>query len=210
MKRHWHFGLWALLLSVFTVAACSRRLSPEPSCNFVQNPDLQRVSWNFETPVRLYFHKSMPLDTYPEMQSVIREVVDEWNQAVGREILRIEAFNVAGSDVPSKDGYSTVYWMNNWESGKSLEQARTTIYWSGAQIYEADVKINAKDHTYYVGHEESFTGVDFKSLLIHELGHVLGLAHNPTAQSVMNVSLNNGVDRRALGKIDLESIKCEY
>ncbi len=196
-----------LLMVAFT--ACSRRFDPETPCNFVQNGDLKRVSWNTMTPVKLYIHKSMPLTTYPEMENVIRESVKAWNDVAGREIIRIEAFQAGGTDMPRKDGYSMMYWMSSWEAGQVSEQARTTIYWSGSQIYEADLRINGRDHRYYVGNDTAFSGVDFKSLIIHELGHALGLAH-AISDSVMNASLSSGYDRRQITDEDQKSIRCEY
>src|SRR5438045_1731762 len=109
LKSIWLAG--SVIALTLLLGACSRKFNPEPSCNFVQNSDLQRVSWNSATPVHLYMHKSLPLTQYPEMEKIIREAVAEWNTTVGHEVIRIEAFNVAGSDVPQKDGYSMMYWM---------------------------------------------------------------------------------------------------
>jgi len=205
------------MIVVVIITACTRKLDPETSCNFVQNSDLRRVSWDDRTPVKLYVHQSMPLDKYPEMKAIIQEAVQAWNQVAGRELIRIEAYGVGGSKTPVKDGYSTLYWLTDWDTDpktgaptKQNEQARTTIFWSGSEIYEADIKVNARDHTFYVGHEETFSGVDFKSLIIHELGHALGLAHVSGQTSVMNVSLNSGTDRRTITKLDADSIRCEY
>src|SRR5690349_9044857 len=125
------------LVSIGSLIACSRHFDPEPSCNFVQNGDLQRVSWNSSLPVKLYVHKSMPLYRYPEMEGIIREAVKDWNRDAGKEVFRLEAFQIGGNSVPQKDGYSMIYWMDTWEDKNALEQARTTIYWSGSQIYEA-------------------------------------------------------------------------
>ena len=195
---------------LFSLIACSRQFKPQPPCNFVQNSDLQRVSWNRSVPIKLYVHKSVPLDRYPQMESVLREVVSDWNRQAGKQLFVLEAFQVGGDNMPKKDGYSMIYWMDTCEDKNRLEQARTTIYWSGSQIYEADIRINAKDHEYYVGHDTSFTGVDFKSLMIHEFGHAIGLAHTAQPKSVMNVTLNEGVDRREISDLDKASIACEY
>lgn len=208
MRFRWMI-LWSVVLTV-VFSACARKLDPEPACNFVQNGDLQRVSWNDQTPIKFYVDKSFPLDTHPEMQQVIRDAAAAWNQVAGREVIRIQAFYANGGSLPKKDGYSMLYWMNTWEAGKSREQARTTIYWSGSQIYESDIRVNAKDHYYYVGDDDSFSGVDFKSLIVHEFGHALGLAHTAIAKSVMNVTLSNGVDRREISKDDANSLRCEY
>ncbi|MBX7232516.1 MAG: matrixin family metalloprotease [Bdellovibrionales bacterium] len=203
-----------LLGTTFWLSSCSRKLSPEPSCNFVQSEELMRVSWKYKIPIHIYGHSSLPLDKYPQMESIIREAIDSWNQifSKGRPLFQMESFRVDGSSVPSKDGYSMIYWLKDWDESRLNEQARTTIYWSGAQIFEADIRINAKENInkFYIGEDENFDGVDFKSLMIHELGHVLGLAHTDTLNSVMNVSLSDGLNRRQISSSDKDSLHCEY
>jgi len=207
-------SLWitsSLVLVALLVTACSRRFDPQADCNFVQNANLQRVSWNRSLPIKLYIHKSIPLNQFPEMESQIRSAAESWNRVTAREVFRIEAFNVGGSDVPQRDGYNMIYWMSTWERDRRQEQARTTIYWSGSQIYEADVRINALNYQYFVGMVFApFTQVDFTSLLIHELGHAVGLAHNQSKTSVMQAELERGLERRNIGPTDLDSIRCEY
>lgn len=201
-----------LLLCVMTttaLVACSRRFDPETTCGFVQNSELQRVSWNSSTPIKFYVHESMPLDKYPEMEQIIREAANDWNTIVGREVIRIEALHVGGERLPHKDGYSMLYWLDTWEDSARLEQARTTIYWSGSQIYESDIRVNGA-YTFYVGDEPSFSGVDFHSLMIHEFGHALGLAHSSAMKSVMAASLASNYDRRKIETPDINSVRCEY
>jgi predicted Zn-dependent protease len=210
MKVRWLIATLAIASIGGALIGCTRQLSPEPSCNFVQNSDLRRVSWKELAPVKLYIHKSLPLTQYPEMEGLVKKAVGAWNQVLGRDAIHLEAFGVGGSDMPQRDGYSMIYWLNTWEAGRQNEQARTTIYWTGARIEEADMRINSKDHRFYVGAEETFSGVDFLSLIVHELGHVLGLAHNSTPKSVMNISLSDGLDRRAISKADVDSARCEY
>ena len=72
------------------------------------------------------------------------------------------------------------------------------------------MRVNADTFKYYEGEDTNFTNVDLQSLIVHELGHVLGLAHNATTGSVMNITLEDGQDRRKLGVVDLASLKCEY
>lgn len=204
----------ALILAVFlgTLAtqACSRPQSPEPSCNFVQNPEQQRVSWQKHLPIKLYVHESVPSSAY----AAIDRAINEYNQKLGggQEIFRIIARNVGGDLNPRKDGTSMIYWFTSWDPNRDTEQARTTIYWSGTEIFEADIRINADpdNFSYYYGEDSNISGVDLMSLLVHELGHVLGLAHNATSGSVMNFTLDNGQERRKLGELDLTSLKCEY
>lgn len=195
-------GLCAMLMQ-----ACSRPLAPQESCNFVQNPEQQRVSWNRNVPVKLYLHKSIPHEAYAAIDRAVEEI--NLKAGKGHDLLKIIARGVDGPLNPAKDGYSMIYWYKEWDGNRS-EQARTTIYWQGAEIFEADMRINAATFSYNEGEDSNFTNVDLQSLVLHELGHVLGLAHNATTGSVMNITLEDGQDRRKLGVVDLASLKCEY
>jgi hypothetical protein len=189
--------------------ACSRPQAPQEPCGFVQNPELQRVSWKEHLPIKLYVHKSVPQEAYAS----IDQAISEYNRGPGggREIFKIIARGVDGDLNPQKDGYSTIYWFNTWDPDRTTEQARTTIYWSGNEIFEADMRINAKDFTYnFDPANGNFTNVDLDSLVLHELGHVLGLAHITTTGSAMHATLDEGQVRRKLGAIDTSDIKCEY
>lgn len=199
------------LLSTAAIAlllpACARQLKPQESCNFVQNSQQQRLSWEKHLPVKLYVHSSVPVEAYDGLDRAVTEYNNKLGE--GREVFRIVAKGTSGANEPERDGYSTIYWMKEWDADKPNEQARTTIYWSGVEIFEADIRINAK-FSYYFGADTSISGVDLTSLMVHELGHVLGLAHNVTTGSVMNFELQQGLDRRAVGAVDMSSLKCEY
>lgn len=190
------------------VQACSRPMNPQDSCNFVQNSEQQRVSWKGKLPIKLYIHKSFP----QEGMDSLKKAIAQYNTTIGggRELLRIEAQGVDGELNPSRDGFSTIYWFKTWDPNKPTEQARTTIYWSGTEIFEADMRINALNFNYNFSDTTTFSDVDLTSLILHELGHVFGLAHNPATGSTMNAVLDEGQVRRKLGDVDVASLKCEY
>jgi len=78
-----------------------------------------------------------------------------------------------------------------------MEQARTTIYWKGSSIDEADVRVNAHDFHYSIDDITPQDKVDFESLIIHEMGHVLGLQHIEKGhRSVMEALLASGDSTR--------------
>lgn len=208
MKLRLRTTIAIVLAAAGLMQACSRPLKPQESCNFVQNPEQQRVSWKGRGPVKLYVHSSVPVEAYP----VIDRAIAEYNLKVGggRELLRVVARGASGDMNPGRDGYSMIYWFKTWDSNKPTEQARTTIYWTGTEIFEADIRINALNFHYYFGEDTNFNHLDLASLLVHEFGHALGLAHNSSDGSVMAITLDQGQVRRNLGDVDIASLKCEY
>ena len=195
----------ALVTTAFMLNACAAKPMPEKSCNFVQNSDQQRVSWGSQVPVVLYIDSSVPNEYFDDIKSAAAT----WNADIGREAIKIGGYVDSKSD-PAQDGHNIIYYLHTWESDKSNEQARTTVYWAGDRIYEADVRINAKDFTFSSGNSLEPSRVDMQSLILHEFGHVLGLAHSVATQSVMARSLPNDIMRRSLALSDEDSIRCEY
>lgn len=200
------FGLiTVLVLSGLALQACSVKKTAEASCNFVQNSEQQRVSWGAQVPAVLFIDSSVP----NEYTEDIKSAVAVWNKRVGREVLKVGGYTDDRRE-PGQDGKNIIYFRQTWESDRQFEQARTTVYWAGDRIYEADVRINAKDFRFSSGELTVSGQVDMESLLIHEFGHVLGLAHSNATQSVMARTLPDATERRELSKADEESIRCEY
>ncbi len=195
----------ALVTTALVLNACAAKPTPEKSCNFVQNSDQQRVSWGSQVPVILYIDSSVPNEYFDDIKSAAAT----WNSNIGRESIKIGGYVDTKSD-PAQDGHNIIYYLHTWESDKSNEQARTTVYWAGDRIYEADVRINAKDFTFSSGGTLEPSRIDMQSLILHEFGHVLGLAHSVASQSVMAKSLPNDIMRRSLALSDVNSIRCEY
>lgn len=202
-------GLTAIVVSaLLLLQACSRPMQPQNSCTFVQNSDLQRVAWRRGLPIPLYIHESVPREAYPTIDNVLSYFNRRFGQ--GQDLFKVVARSISKPAAVAKDGYSVIYWLDKWDAKKATEQARTTIYWAGNEIFEADLRINADNFRYSYGAEVAEGEIDLESLLIHEIGHVLGLAHNATHGSVMNISLNEGQKRRALSGQDETNLKCEY
>ncbi|MES2962564.1 MAG: matrixin family metalloprotease [Bdellovibrionota bacterium] len=196
-------AITCLIASMFALQACGAKKSPEESCNFVQNGEQQRVSWGAQVPVVLYVDRSVPSVFYDNIVSAVAE----WNTRVGREKIGGWAVNTNGQ--PAQDGQNVVYMMSTWEAEKANEQARTTVFWAGDRIYEADIRINDRNFDFSWG-EPEVDKVDMQSLILHEFGHVMGLSHAVTPQSVMARSLPNATKRRELSTADQNSIRCEY
>jgi len=197
-------GVILLLTTTLTIQACAPKAQDD--CGFVQNVYGERISWKGEVPVVMKIHTSVP-DAYI---TAIVAAAESWNRTAGKTILKIDTTKVGGALEPRKDGYNIIYMLDTWEANKSTEQARTSVYWVGDVIQEADIRINDKNFNFYTSETGSHSDVSIEALILHELGHVLGLKHKDTSGSVMATYLANGTDRTAVTETDSASLQCEY
>lgn len=204
-KKRFLWFFIVLMMSAFSFMACQPKLAPEKDCNFVMSSQIQRVSWKTKLPVKLYISEGVP----QELRESIRIAASQWNYKIGQEAIFIsESDNVPST--PGLDGVNAIYWQTTWDPNKADEQARTTIHWRGDIINEADILVNAKDHQFSPFLDLTPQKIDFTSLMVHEMGHLLGLQHIQGVISVMNPTLALNTSRYTPYDVDMESIKCEY
>jgi hypothetical protein len=85
--------------------------------------------------------------------------------------------------------------------------ALTTITFNveNGEIYDADVEVNSHDKNLTVG--DTRVGSDLLSVVTHEAGHFLGLAHSESTEATMYPSYNPGETKlRTLTDDDIEGI----
>jgi hypothetical protein len=194
-----------LSASLFLVG-CNSQHKKEEDCNFVQNVYGERVSWNGDLPVTIHIHQAFPQEYLPAVELAFKV----WENKLGRPVFKLGNVGVPGPINPRQDRVNMIYWMDTWEIEKTSEQARTSIYWVGDQIKEADMRINAKNFKFYLDTPADTHEVHLASLIVHELGHVLGLKHNDKGGSVMATYLATNTERDQIGTPDIQSIRCEY
>jgi predicted Zn-dependent protease len=193
--------IWALL--ALSLLSCAKE--SEKDCGFVQNSSGERISWKNELPVRMRIHESVPV----EYRDAVYSAASKWNNLIGYELIRIDGVT-SGSNQSQKDGANIIYMNSSWESDKASEQARTAVYWVGNKIVETDIRLNGQNFSYYWANSSVKQGVNIEALVLHEMGHVLGLKHKENSKTVMQTYLANNTDRTQVGSEDLESLKCEY
>lgn len=188
------------------MAAFGPQRSSQESCGFVQNVYGERISWKGQLPIRLSVHESVPTEFYPN----IEEAIKGWETSTGRQIFEVVRWGSRGPALPRQDGDNVIYMLDSWEEAKKTEQARTSVYWVGDQIREADIRLNGKDFAFYSNAAAAGREVHMTSLVIHELGHVLGLKHEDQGGSVMATYLASNTVRSAISDSDMNSVRCEY
>lgn len=196
-----------IFLIAFGLQACAPK--PQEDCGFVQNSYHERISWRNQIPVRMYIHESVSDDNMAAIVSAAKV----WQDATGKPLFEIVTdHKIAGPINSKKDAQNVIYYMNPW-NGDPAEQAVTSIRSVGNQITDADIRINGQ-YSYYWNPPGTFRNyygsINIEALMIHELGHVLGLAHKDIAGSVMNPRLPNNTDRVTIIDTDKISLRCEY
>lgn len=202
------------LLLLLSVAIFKIKINPiasaseNKSCGFVQNVYGQRISWKGNLPIPMYIHESVPKEAYEP----IKKAMLSWEKSLGRKLFYIAGTDLNGPKAPRKDGKNVIYWFGKgeWNFASSEEQARTNVFWVGDQIKEADIKINNDSTSFFTNSPKSVDDIDLESVVLHELGHVLGLTHEDNAGSIMASELASRTMRRNLSGQDKRLASCEY
>lgn len=177
----------------------------------------------------IHFKVDSTLDA--DQKAGLIKAMNTWEMAVGKKLFVFEGVHsgVTGDSFSElydslNDNINGHYLDQHWDkTGKPTIVLATTIWDNDPddvkKILTADIRFNSN---YYVignalravadGHREV---VDMQTLALHELGHLLGLAHIPgniDSQSVMasTVYIGEGLTNRKLSKGDLERVQKIY
>lgn len=181
-------------------------------CGFVQNVYGERISWKNQIPVVMYLHDSVPTDSVPALISAVKT----WNEAAGKTLVQLVTDRRVNTEAAQRDRLNVISFSSQWESDRHSEQARTSVHWVGDLIQEADIKINGARKAdgnpvfNYYWDRPSSGGVNLEALVLHEIGHVLGMKHKDYDNSVMQTYLASNSDRVDLTQTDRDSLSCEY
>jgi hypothetical protein len=90
-----------------------------------------------------------------------------------------------------------------------LARAKINFVSSG-EIMDADISINSARKEFSVTDDQANVKEDLVSILTHEVGHFLGIAHSDVPDAVMYWQYGTGTIRRELQKDDVEAICTIY
>lgn len=86
--------------------------------------------------------------------------------------------------------------------------AHTVLFTSGDRIVEADIHVNARDYAFTLG--AAPPAIDLRSVLTHELGHVIGIGHSEVPRATMSATLPAGIAARSLEPDDVTAVCALY
>ena len=173
----------------------------------------------------------------PEQKSGLLAAMKTWEIATGKTLFKYIGVQdgVDGDSFPDlysslKDAVNGQYLDANWKKTGKPDVVLATTIWNNsshdsAAISTADIRFNVQG--YVLGNSQTLKGayveatgqfkdpVDMQTLALHELGHLLGLAHvssDRDAVSIMNpyVYIGEGLTNRHLSTGDIERIQKIY
>ncbi len=207
------------LILVLSLSGCSKKgltlkigdedvlaLGSIEACNFVQNSQGVRVSWKSSTPINFLINANIPT----KYDATINHAASIWNTYLNKNLIRVYRDNSITNNA-GDDKYNIIYFFNTWPADQSMEQARTIIRWDLSKLRDADIKVNAANFSFYIDGESGIDGqISLLSLMVHEMGHAVGLKHISDGASVMQTHLASNTERAIPTPTDLDSLGCEY
>jgi len=137
----------------------------------------------------------------------------KWNEALGETVILVEKRGEDTQFVNSGDSNldleSGIYHLKKWFSNANKEMlaAAATIK-SNGRIVRGDIHLN--EEVFLFATNGDLNSYDYESVLLHEMGHFLGLPHNDNQESVMYRRMWAGEQKRFLSEFDITNIRRLY
>lgn len=149
--------------------------------------------------IRYYLHADAWSETNRQRElNAVRSAFAQWQSLPHTTIRFEEAGILTGEiDVNTKDGINVVYWTKNsplfnGETASILGKAAvalTSEIPGNAVIAEADIVLNGFEYDWFTDFSAKPDSYELfvEGIALHEIGHLLGLAHSPIGGATMHV-----------------------
>jgi hypothetical protein len=210
--------LGAVLMTSTTASAYCHKSTCDPKKESCETDEYDCVSsgrgvaWT-TSPIPYRFHAAgSALFDDRSLRATVRRAFQAWENvecSSGQTSLRfgegedIETDPPAGEAAPLDYG---IYFRDDvWPEGKlDLALSRVDLYRSG-RIYGANIEVNTADKRFRLSSDDE-GDYDLEAVLIHEVGHYLGLDHSGEPGSIMARSYCDGREPCPLGTEELRTL----
>jgi hypothetical protein len=156
-----------------------------------------------------------------ELEDIVRQSYDNWSEVScaqgGTPNISVETYpQVECSEVRynKTDANQNLWvfrdkvWPHDDPAGLTIALTSVIFNPETGEIYDADVELNSS--AYVFGLETVSGGTDLQSVVQHESGHVLGLAHSDTSSATMWTNYSGNSSMRTLKTDDAEGLCATY
>jgi hypothetical protein len=161
-----------------------------------------------QIPVPVYGDETSTLDKCPglsEYTGTSKRAYLSWNEVPGNTFSwRVGGWNGPIYGIP--DGMNGIFFREINDAGV-LGQTTFNMY-NGQR--DSDVKIDLNQNWNCGPEDPWWTQIDMESVILHEVGHQLGLGHSDDPNAVMWWSISMGASRRVPQSDDIAGIQYIY
>lgn len=149
-----------------------------------------------------------------------RACFDQWQSVPGTNLRFEEGPLLDGRpDVNTRDNTNVVYWVKDTtvvNGGLDSISGATGVtfvdLFSDGTLAEADIVLNGYFYSWFTDFNNTVNRAQFvESVLLHEIGHMIGLAHSPAGGATMFPRGGGGVDAQAgLSADEIAAVRALY
>jgi hypothetical protein len=164
-----------------------------------------------DTPVRVSLERSGSADLpLSQVENALRDALNSW-QSVSNQNMRLQYDGTVHIQGSSTDRINSIQWIENgWDYSSHAIAVTSYSYYleDPPTLVDADIFMNGENYRWTINGAHSGR-VDAQQTLIHELGHLLGIAHSGVLKAQMFPFLSRTPNHK-LSKDDRHALRYLY
>lgn len=201
-------AFYLLILSFIFVSCGPSKDKPKADKKYCSNSYKAQSGETYywrKLPIQFVVHSDFP----EHLRPAIDKAAATWNKALGKTLIVIDKAPTSTKPLLG-DNQNTIYWEKSWTKQfleRLMKHGYTHLRTRADEITEADIYI---DGVTSFSLDPNWFQTDLQTVLIHEMGHALGLDHSSDKKSVMFEALGLGEKFREIPQQETSALECIY